>query len=228
MWRRRPVRPRRPGRHGAVGSRTQRVLLPGPRGGARPGRGLPLHDAGLRRGRGLRRLPGAAPRDAPQPGAARQVHAGPCRHHRPRGVRDGGRLGRGGRDRPAGLVRGADHLHVVVVPDRAQVPPRARPPLRRPLPRPRAGHRRPGLRRPLRTDPLVRQARRVPPGARRPRAGDHGPTGGGRDRRRGRSGPPRRAHVDPPRGWLSSSSATPARWTAWSTSCSGSSRTPTT
>ena len=62
--------------------------------------------------------PERAPGDAPQPGAARQVHARPRRDHRGRGRPDGRRLGRRGRDRPARLVRRADDLHVVGLPDR--------------------------------------------------------------------------------------------------------------
>ena len=42
----------------------------------------PFMTPDLRRGRGVRRLPRAAPRDAAQPGPARQVHAGPRRDHR--------------------------------------------------------------------------------------------------------------------------------------------------
>ena len=76
----------------------------------------------LRQGRRVRRTARAPPRDAAQPGAARQVHARPRRHHRRRGGADGGRLGRRGRDRPAGVVRRADHLHVVGLPHRPAVP----------------------------------------------------------------------------------------------------------
>ena len=75
------------GRGAADRGRRQRVLLPGPRGGAGPGRGLPVHDAGVRRGRGVRRPARAPSRDAAQPGPAGQVHAGPRRHHRRRGGR---------------------------------------------------------------------------------------------------------------------------------------------
>ncbi len=112
----------RPRRRAADRGRRQRVLLPGARGAARPGRGLPLHDADLRRGRRVRRAARAPARDAAQPGAARQVHAGPRRHHRRRGRADGGRLGRRGRDRPARLVRRADHLHVLGLPHRHALP----------------------------------------------------------------------------------------------------------
>ncbi len=80
--RRRRVPAGRQGRRAAHRRRGQRGLLPRLRRGPRPGRRLPVHDADLRRGRGVRRPARAAPRDAPQPGAARQVHAGPRRDHR--------------------------------------------------------------------------------------------------------------------------------------------------
>ena len=83
--------------------------------------------------------PGAAQGDAAQPGAARRADARPRRDHRARGRPDGRRLGRRGRDRPARLVRRADDLHVVGVPDRQEVPRAARRPVRAPLPRARAG-----------------------------------------------------------------------------------------
>ena len=155
----------RPRRRAADRGRRQRVLLPGPRGAARPGRGLPVHDADLRQGRGLRRPARAPARDAAQPGAARQVHAGPRRDHRARGRADGGRLGRRGRDRPARLVRRADHLHVLGLPHRAALPRRARRALRPALPRPRAGHRPHRLRRPLRGHRELPPPRRGPGGA---------------------------------------------------------------
>ena len=80
--RRRRLPPRRPRRRAAHRPRGQRGVLPGPGGGARPGRGLPVHDADLRRGRGVRRLARGAAQGAPQPGAARQVHARPRRDDR--------------------------------------------------------------------------------------------------------------------------------------------------
>ena len=55
---------------------------------------------------------------------------------------DGRRLGRRGRDRPARLVRRADDLHDLGVPDRQAVPRGARLLVRAPLPRARARHRR--------------------------------------------------------------------------------------
>ncbi len=73
--------------------RGQRAVLPRSGGAPRPGRGLPLHDADLRRGRGLRRPARAPTRDAPQPGPAGQVHAGPRRNHRRRGRGHGGAVG---------------------------------------------------------------------------------------------------------------------------------------
>ena len=117
--RRRRVPPRRQGGRAAHRRRGQRGLLPRLRRGPRPGRGLPVHDADLRRGRGVRRPARAAPRDAPQPGAARQVHARPRRDdRRARSAGMVGRLGRRRRDRPARLVRRAHHLHVVGLPHR--------------------------------------------------------------------------------------------------------------
>ena len=83
--RRRHVPPRRPRRRAPHRARRQRDLLPGARGGPRPGRGLPVHDADLRRGRGVRRIARGAAQGAPQPGPARQVHARPRRDHRRRG-----------------------------------------------------------------------------------------------------------------------------------------------
>ena len=53
-----------------TGRRGQRDLLPGPRRGPRPGRGLPVHDADLRRGRRVRRR---RPRSA-----ARRSTTRPC------------------------------------------------------------------------------------------------------------------------------------------------------
>ena len=93
---------------------------------ARPGRRLPVHDADLRPGRGVRRLARGTAADAEEPGTARRHDARPRRHHRGRDPPDGGRLGRRGRDRPARLVRRADDLHDVVVPDRQAVPRGAR------------------------------------------------------------------------------------------------------
>ena len=52
---------------------------------SRPGRGVPVHDADLRRGRGVRRQPRAAQGDAAQLRAARRADEGPRRHHRGRG-----------------------------------------------------------------------------------------------------------------------------------------------
>ena len=68
--RRRHVPPRRQGRRPPHRARGQRDLLPGPGGGPRPGRGLPVHDADLRGGRGVRRLARGAAQGAPQPGPA--------------------------------------------------------------------------------------------------------------------------------------------------------------
>ena len=172
-----PVPAGRPRRRAADRGRGQRDVLPGPRGGARPGRGLPVHDPDLRRGRGLRRAARASAGDAPQPGAARQVHAGPRRHHRRRGGRHGRGLGDDGHDRPPRLVRRAHHLHVVGLSHRSKVPPRARPPLRRALPRPRAGHRRHRLRRPLCPHRELPPARRRPASGSWPWSGHHGPPG---------------------------------------------------
>ena len=136
----------------------------------------PFMTPDLRRRRGLRRPPRAPARDAPQPGPARQVHAGPRRHDR--------RRGRGAWWR-AGPTTGTIDLldwfaELTIYTSSAcligtQVPPRARPPLRRALPRPRAGHRRHRLRRPLRAHRELPPPRRRPAGARRPGAGDHGP-----------------------------------------------------
>ncbi len=117
--RRRPIPVGGPRRRAAHGGRGQRVVLPGARGAPRPGRGLPVHDADLRRGSGLRRAPRTPARDAPQPGAARQVHARPRVDDRRRGRRPWWRAGpTTGDDRPARLVRRAHHLHVVGLPDR--------------------------------------------------------------------------------------------------------------
>ena len=66
------------------------------------------------------------------------------------GGADGRRLGRRGRDRPAGVVRRTDDLHVVGLPHRPALPQRARQPLRPALPRPRTGNGPDRLRRPLR------------------------------------------------------------------------------
>ena len=178
----------------------QRVLLPRPGGGPRPGRGLSVHDAGVRRGRGLRRPARAPAGDAPQPGAAGQVHAGARRHHRRRGRADGGRLGRRGRDRPARLVRRADHLHLVGLPDREAVPQRARQAVRRALPRPRAGHRRHRLRRPLRPHRELPPPGRGPGGPGRAGRGDHEEAGRRSPVRRRGARPARRAHVHQQRG----------------------------
>ena len=71
MRRRRLVPAGRQARHLPVRRRGQRVLLPLRRRRSRPGRGLPVHDADLRRGRGVRRQPRAAQGDAAQLGAAR-------------------------------------------------------------------------------------------------------------------------------------------------------------
>ncbi|TDC19495.1 ferredoxin [Actinomadura bangladeshensis] len=103
-------------------------------------------------------------------------------------------MGRRGRDRPARLLRRADDLHLVGLPHRAQVPRAARPPVRRPVPRPGARHRRDRLRRPVRRHRELPQARRGPGGARPARPGDHGQPAP--EAAEGGPRPPRRPHVD--------------------------------
>ena len=111
----------------AVRGGGQRGVLPGLRRGARPGRGLPVHDADLRRGRGVRRQPRGAPAEMLHNQALRDKYMKrPRRDHRRRDRADGRRLGRRGRDRPARLLRRADHLHLDVLPDRREVPRGAR------------------------------------------------------------------------------------------------------
>ena len=70
-------------------------VLPRPRRAAQPEDRLPHDDAGLRRGRGLRRAARAAERAAPHPhaGAPRPQHAHLRRHLRRRGRRHGARAG---------------------------------------------------------------------------------------------------------------------------------------
>ena len=174
----------------------QRAVLPGTGLDARPGRGVPVHDADLRQGRGLRRLARGAPADAEEPGAARRHDARPRRDHRGRDQPDGRRLGRRGRDRPARLVRRADHLHDVVVPDRQAVPRGARRLVRAALPRPRARHRRARVRRPVRRHRVASAPRRRPREAGRAGAGDHRQAQGPRHGAARGARPARRAHLD--------------------------------
>ena len=175
MRRRRLVPARRQARHPAVRRRGQRVLLPIRRRGSRPGRGVSVHDADLRQGRGVRRQPRAAQGDAAQLGAARRADEGPRRHHRGRSQEDDRQLGRRRRDRTARLLLRADHLHLDGLPDRSEVPRTARPPVRRVLPRTGARHRPAVLRRPVPADRELPAPRR---GARETRcagSGNHEP-----------------------------------------------------
>ena len=83
--RHRPVPAGRPRRRAGHRRRGQRAVLPGAGLDARPGGGVPVHDADLRQGRGLRRLARGAPADAEEPGAARRHDARPRRRpSRPR------------------------------------------------------------------------------------------------------------------------------------------------
>ena len=84
-----------------------------------------------------------------------------------------GAVGRRGRDRPARLVRRADHLHDASLPDREAVPRGARRVVRPALPRARARHRRDRVRRPVRRHRVVPPPRRRPRAAGRAGAGDH-------------------------------------------------------
>ena len=68
-----------------TGAEANEFFFRAPEEDTRPGRGLSVHDAHLRRGGGVRRAARAAARDAPQPGPAGQVHAGPRGDHRGRG-----------------------------------------------------------------------------------------------------------------------------------------------
>ena len=105
----------------------------------------------------------AAPRDAPQPGAARQVHAGPRRDHRHRG-----RRGWSAGGTTSGEIDLLDWFAELTIYTSSacligrSVPRAARRPLRPPLPRPRAGHRRHRLRRRLRRHRELPRARRGP------------------------------------------------------------------
>ena len=127
---------------------------------------------------------------------ARQVHAGPRHDHRRRGRAHGGRLGRRGRVRHARVVRRAVHLHLLGLPGRPALPGAARRAVRHALPRPRAGHRRHRLRRPLRRHRELPTPRRGTGRAGDPDPGDHGPPRRRAARPRRRARPARRPDVD--------------------------------
>src|SRR5690606_18485133 len=82
--------------------------------------------------------PRGAPADAAEPGPPRRHDARPRADHRGGDPPHGRRVGRRGGDRPPRLLRRADHLHHVGVPDRQAVPRGAGLLVRPPLPRPGA------------------------------------------------------------------------------------------
>ncbi len=113
--RRRRVPPRRPaGRARSPGAEANESVLPGARRGPRPGRGLPVHDPDLRRGRRVRR---ARPSGGARCCTTRRCATSSCGATPRRSPNEVDEMvdyvGRRGRDRPARLVRRAHHLHVV-------------------------------------------------------------------------------------------------------------------
>ena len=173
--RRRRVPPRRPGRRAPHRRRGQRDLLPGPRRGPRPGRGLPVHDADLRRGRRVRRLAraSAARRSTTRPCATSSCAATP-RRSPPRSTHGRPSRATSGEidllDWFAELTIYTSSACLIGTRFREQLDGR----FADALPRPRAGHRRHRLRRPLRRHRELPRARRGPRRPGRAGAGDHG------------------------------------------------------
>ena len=100
-------------------SRGQRAVLPRPRGGARPGRGLPVHDADLRRRAWCSTHP---PNAAARCSTTRRCATSSCGATPPPSPtrsRPWWPAGHGRRhDRPPRLVRRAHHLHLLGLPHR--------------------------------------------------------------------------------------------------------------
>ena len=159
--------------------------------------GVPVHDADLRQGRGLRRLARAAPRDAAQPGAARGHDARARRRRSP--TRSAGWWRPGATTGEIDLLDWFAELTIytssaclIGTKFREQLDGR----FAAALPRPGARHRRAGLRRPVRADRVASGAA-TPPASELVElvAGHHRHAPGARHRGQRGAGPARRAHV---------------------------------